>query len=67
MVANLPKEIKVGVINVSIAGCKIEAFDSDECEAYLATAADWLQNIADLYGRDPYKRLVELVLGYPVQ
>src|SRR6478609_9598656 len=27
MVANLPKNIRVGVVNVSVAGCKIEAFD----------------------------------------
>jgi alpha-L-fucosidase 2 len=60
MTANLPPEIKVGVINVSIAGCKIEAFDRDNCEAYLAATADWLQTIAGLYGRNPYNRLVEL-------
>ena len=60
LVANLPKEIKVGVINVSVAGCKIEAFDPDNCEAYIATTADWLQNIAALYGNNHYNRLVEL-------
>jgi hypothetical protein len=60
MVANLPSEIKVGVINVSVAGCKIEAFDPVNCEAYIASAADWLQDIAALYGNNPYNRLVEL-------
>ncbi|MDR0644123.1 MAG: sialate O-acetylesterase [Treponema sp.] len=60
MVANLPKEIKVGVINVSIGGCKIEAFDPVNCEAYLATTEDWLQKTAALYGNNPYNRLVEL-------
>jgi hypothetical protein len=60
LVANLPSEIKVGVINVSVAGCKIEAFDPVNCEAYIASAADWLQDIAALYGNNPYNRLVEL-------
>jgi hypothetical protein len=60
LAANLPSEIKVGVINVSVAGCKIEAFDPVNCEAYFAGAADWLQNIAALYGNNPYNRLVEL-------
>jgi hypothetical protein len=60
LVANLPEEIRVGVINVSVAGCKIEAFDPVNCEAYIATAADWLQNIAALYGNNPYNHLVEL-------
>ena len=27
MVANLPANIRVGVVNVSVAGCKIELFD----------------------------------------
>jgi alpha-L-fucosidase 2 len=60
MVENLPENIKVGVINVSVAGCKIEAFDPVNCGAYIASAADWLQNIAAQYGNNPYNRLVEL-------
>jgi hypothetical protein len=60
MVANLPKEIKVGIINVSVAGCRIEAFDPVNCGAYIATTADWLQAIAAQYDNNPYNRLVEL-------
>jgi alpha-L-fucosidase 2 len=62
MAANLPKRIKVGVINVSVAGCKIEAFDRDNCGAYINDpgTADWLKDIANLYGGNPYNRLVEL-------
>jgi lysophospholipase L1-like esterase len=60
MVENLPQNIKVGVINVSLGGCKIEAFDPDNCEAYFATTADWLQAYAARYDNNPYKRLVEL-------
>src|SRR5215212_4672477 len=29
MVANLPEKIRIGIINVSVAGCKIELFDRD--------------------------------------
>ena len=30
MVSNLPPNIKVGVVNVAVAGCKIELFDKDD-------------------------------------
>jgi len=60
MVANLPKNIRVGVVNVSVAGCKIEAFDKDNFQAYVDTSADWLKNIVKEYDGNPYARLVEL-------
>lgn len=60
MVANLPKNIKVGVINVSVAGCKIEMFQKGKYEAYAAGEAAWMKNIVKEYGGNPYGRLVEL-------
>ena len=60
LVANLPQEITVGVINVAVGGCSIDLFDEDKAEAYLSTAADWLQNMAREYGNHPYRVLVEL-------
>ncbi len=60
MVANLPKNIKIGVINVSVAGCKIELFDNDTYESYSATVADWMKNMIKEYGGSPYNRLVEM-------
>lgn len=60
MVENLPKNIRVGVVNVSVAGCKIEAFDKDNFQAYVDTSADWLKNIVKEYDGNPYARLVEL-------
>jgi hypothetical protein len=60
MVANLPKNIKVGVINVSVAGCKIELFDKDNFQVYAKTAPSWMTNIIKEYGGDPYAQLVEL-------
>ena len=60
MVANLPDGYRVGVIKVAVPGAKIEMFDKDKCEDYLATAEDWKKNIAKEYGGSPYHYLVEL-------
>jgi hypothetical protein len=60
MIAGLPEQVKVGVINVSIGGCKIELFDKDDYESYVATAPNWLKNMANEYGGNPYNRLVEM-------
>ncbi len=60
MVANLPKKIKVGVINVSVAGCKIELFDKDNFQVYASTAPSWMTNIIKEYNGNPYAQLVEL-------
>ncbi|MDP4262134.1 MAG: sialate O-acetylesterase [Bacteroidota bacterium] len=60
MVANLPEKIKVGVINVSVAGCKIELFDKDNFLSYISTAPSWMINIVKEYDGNPYMRLVEM-------
>ena len=60
MVANLPPKAKVGIINVSVAGCKIELFDKDNYQSYAATAPSWMTNIIKEYGGNPYERLVEM-------
>ncbi len=60
LVANLPKNIKVGVINVSIGGCKIELFDKDHYQSYVATAPSWMINMIKEYDGNPYARLVEM-------
>lgn len=60
LVAGLPSGSRVGVINVSVGGCKIELFDKDICQSYIATAPDWLKKMANEYGGDPYARLVEM-------
>ena len=64
MIEELPQQYRVGVINVSVAGAKLELWDKDACEEYLAMeAADpsrsWLINMAKEYGMSPYRRLVE--------
>ena len=60
MVANLPKNITVGVINVAIGGCKIELFDKDNYQAYAETAPSWMKNMIKEYDGNPYARLVEM-------
>jgi hypothetical protein len=60
MVENLPKEIKVGVINVAVGGCKIELFDKDNYQAYVDSAPGWMQGWIANYGGNPYGRLVEM-------
>ena len=61
LVSNLPPSIKMGVINVSIGGCKIELFEKDTFQTYVATAPNWMTNtIVHAYGGNPYQRLVDL-------
>lgn len=60
MVANLPNNVRVGVVNVSVAGCKIELFDKDGFQTYAATAQGWMTNIIKEYDGNPYRHLVEM-------
>jgi hypothetical protein len=60
LVANLPKNVKVGVVNVAVAGAKIEAFEPAKIEAYEASAPQWMKGILKSYGGNPYARLVEM-------
>ena len=63
MVANLPSEVKIGLVNVAVAGSKIEIFDKVKYKEYLDTSAaerPWMINMANGYGYNPYQRLVEL-------
>ena len=60
LVANLPENIRVGVINVSIGGCSIELFDKDNYQTYMETAPDWMKNMVNEYEGNPYARLVEM-------
>ena len=60
LVATLPKNVRVGVVNVSVAGCKIELFDKNNFQSYAATAASWMKNIINDYGGNPYEYLVQM-------
>ncbi|UCS95940.1 sialate O-acetylesterase [Echinicola marina] len=60
LVENLPDSIRVGVINVSVGGCRIELFEKDNYQSYVETAPDWLKNMVKEYDGNPYHHLVEL-------
>lgn len=60
LVSNLPPQIKVGVVNVSVGGCKIELFEKDTLQTYVSTAPDWMTNIIRIYEGNPYQYLVEM-------
>jgi alpha-L-fucosidase 2 len=60
IVSNLPPNIKVGVVNVAVAGCKIELFEKTNYESYASTVAPWMKNIIKGYGGNPYAHLVEM-------
>ncbi len=59
MVQNLPQQVRVGVINVAIGGCKIELFMKDKTREYQKTAPDWMVPMLAAYDNDPYQRLVD--------
>ncbi len=60
MVANLPENIRVGVIKVSVPGCKIELFEKDTFKTYLDTERDWMKNLVKNYDGNPYQYLVDM-------
>jgi len=60
LVANLPNDIRVGIINVAVGGCKIELFDKDNCQSYVTKAPGWMTGMINQYDGNPYGRLVEL-------
>ncbi len=60
MVDTLPDSIKIGIINVSVAGCKIELFDKDNYQSYVSGVESWMKGIINEYGGNPYARLVEI-------
>lgn len=60
MVAHLPEDVRVGVINVAVGGCKIELFDKNNYQSYVATAPAWMIGMINQYDGNPYARLVEL-------
>jgi hypothetical protein len=60
MVASLPNDVRIGIINVSVGGCKIELFDKDNYQSYVSTAPSWMIGMIKEYDGNPYARLVEM-------
>ena len=59
MVANLPENVRVGVVPVAIGGANIVHLDKDFDPASIANEADWYKSFMAAYDNEPYKRLVE--------
>lgn len=64
MVANLPSNVIVGVVDVAIGGTAIEGFMEDKVDDYIASmnpsTEGWLINYFAAYDNHPYKRLVDM-------
>jgi hypothetical protein len=63
MVANLPPNIRVGIVKCSVSGTKIELWDKDSYKNYLSNlpASDsWKITAANVYDGNPYQYLVNL-------
>jgi len=60
MISSLPDNIKVGVVNVAIGGCKIELFEKANYQTYASTAPSWMKPVIAVYGGNPYQYLVDL-------
>ncbi|RZJ84426.1 MAG: sialate O-acetylesterase [Chryseobacterium sp.] len=57
---SLPSDVRIGLINVAVGGCKIELFDKKNYQSYTATAPDWMKSVLREYDGNPYGRLVEM-------
>ncbi|MBZ0257548.1 sialate O-acetylesterase [bacterium] len=60
LVANLPEKVRVGVIKVSVPGCKIELFEKNTFKTYIENERDWMKNIVKNYNGNPYQYLVDM-------
>lgn len=60
MIEVLPEQYRIGVINVSVAGAKIELWDKNDYKEYIDNERDWMKAIVEQYGGNPYKRLVDM-------
>ncbi|MCQ2144682.1 MAG: alpha-L-arabinofuranosidase [Bacteroidales bacterium] len=60
MIEVMPADYRVGVINVSVAGAKIELWDKDAYKEYIDSERDWMKDIVEMYGGSPYQRLLDM-------
>jgi hypothetical protein len=60
MVAALPSNVTVGVVDVAIGGTAIEGFMSELVVDYLKNQEQWLKDYFAAYDNDPYQRLVDM-------
>ena len=57
----VPENVRIGVVSVAVEGCPITFFDKDKNAFLIAREEqDWMNDILDQYGRDPYVRLLNM-------
>lgn len=59
MVANLPDNVRIGVVPVAVGGANILHLDKDFDPATIEESPDWYKALIAPYDNMPYKRLVE--------
>lgn len=57
---SLPDSIRVGIVMVAIGGAGIDAFDKDNYKTYYENSDAWQKSLMDLYGGNPYAKLIEM-------
>lgn len=57
---SLPDSIRIGIVMVAIGGAGIDAFDKDHYKAYYTNSNAFQKYLMDVYGGDPYAKLVEM-------
>ena len=62
MVEKTDSKIKVGIIEVAVAGCSIKLFDKDNYKSYVSSqqGQSWMIQRINAYGGNPYGRLIEM-------
>ena len=60
MIESLPENYRIGVINVSVAGARIELWDKEDYKDYIDNERDWMKAIVSHYGGNPYQRLIDM-------
>lgn len=57
----VPENVRIGIVSVAVEGCPISFFDKDQNAPLIASEErDWMNDILDQYGRDPYERLLSM-------
>ena len=60
MVEKTDSQIRVGIVDVAVAGCSIQLFDSPVSQSYINQQAGWFKQRVEAYGGKPYERLIEM-------
>ena len=60
LIENLPENVKVGVINVSVGGIYIKGFMKDSIAFYSKNCPNWMVGMLAAYDNNPYQRLVDM-------